>query len=89
MQAIARFFVAATLAFTLSVPTPVQAEDHGGSQSLSSGIRRPRAVCGPFGCYVFPRRGFNKRYRGFRMFLGFGGFSLSINSYSSYYGYGG
>ena len=50
---------------------------------------RPRAVCGFFGCAVVPRLG-ARRARKFRMFLGFGNFSLTINNYYGYpyYGYG-
>jgi hypothetical protein len=91
MKAITRFFVAATLAFMLTVSGTASA-DHGSSSSFGSPIRRPRAICGAWGCYVFPKRGKWAR-RGFRNFslnLAFGGFSLSVNSYSPYYGgYGG
>jgi hypothetical protein len=94
MKAIARFFVAATLAFALFVPDTARADHGSSSGSWGSPVRRPRAVCGSWGCYVFPKK--RGRYRAFSLQLGFGGFSLSINGgwggypyYGGGYGYGG
>lgn len=85
MKAIVRFFVAATLAFMLSVPTNVFAGDHGSSSS-GGGIRRPRAICGAWGCYVFPK---GRRWRAFSLNLsiGYGGWGYNAYGYRGYYPY--
>ncbi len=81
MKAIARFFVAATLAFTLTVSYNARGKDHGSASGFAAPVHRPRAVCGAWGCYVFPKRGL-RRFRNFSLFLNIGG-------YQPYYGYGG
>ena len=93
MKAIGRYLVAAMLAFTLFTPDTLRA-DHGSSSSHNGGaIRRPRAICGGWGCYVFPKKG--RRWRSFSLNLSirYGGYGYGYGAYgyggdNGYYGYG-